>query len=72
MYPDWDTFAKLLPARRIQQHVCLFLPCECLRKVYIYNKALNVWSLGKIVSSVFPIESPDVSLRNIHKVLIVA
>ena len=31
----------------------LFL-CFCYMKVQIYNKRLNVWSLGKLVSFVFP------------------
>ena len=30
------------------------LVCFCYMKVQIYNKALNVWSLGKLVSSFFP------------------
>ena len=37
--------------------VCLFLLQDCLKeilKLLIYNKALNVWSLGKLVSFVFP------------------
>ena len=33
MYPDRDTVAQLLPARRIEQLVCLFLPHDYLRKV---------------------------------------
>ena len=28
--------------------------CLCYMKVYIYNKTLNIWSRGKLVSSVFP------------------
>ena len=31
--------------------VCLFV-CFCYMKVKLYNKTLNVWSLGKLVSSV--------------------
>lgn len=33
MYPDRDTVAQLLPARRIEQLVRLFLPHDYLRKV---------------------------------------
>ena len=52
MYPDRDTIAQLLPMRRIQQHV--FAIWSFRESLNIYNKALNVWSLEKLVSFVFP------------------
>ena len=48
MYPDWDTIPQFLPA-----------PDGCFAGIFegnveINNKALDVWSLGKLVSFVFP------------------
>ena len=52
MYPDRDTIAQLLPARRL---FFLFLLYDCLwESLNIYYKTLNVWSLLKLVSFAFP------------------
>ena len=53
MYPDQDTILQLLPS---QMFVCLFVCFAVIveGQVQIYNKALNVWFLGKLVSFVFP------------------
>ena len=62
MYPDRDIIAQLLPARRLY----LFGFAMIIQgKVSIYNKTLNVWSLGKLVSLVFPrvMKFPSTSSR---------
>ena len=51
MYADRDTGVQLLPARRL----FLFLLYDCLwESINICYKTLNVWSLLKLVSFVFP------------------
>ena len=53
---------KCIPTRIQLRNCCpcaeynsIFLPYDCLREsLNIYNKALNVWSLEKLVSFVFP------------------
>ena len=47
----WGKNVQLLPVCLVQQHV--FAIWLFKRKYKIYNKALNIWSLGKLVSFCF-------------------